>query len=144
MRYQARRPLPGFYATYNCYVWICRKLGSGAFVVGEKFCKDTFRFTRGEPKFRKSSQVAKRRYHADRGSRQINRPFNTDRIDGNAGSLDHPADFSPKYDSGIKINFNGSASTMTFHACAPGTGAIKDTNERPENALETEHLQRRY
>lgn len=102
VRYQARQPLPGPYATYNCHGRICRKLCAGAFVVGEKFCEDTFRFTRGEPKFRKSSQVAKRGYRADRGSRQIYRPFNTDRIDGNGGSLDHPADFSPKYDSGVE------------------------------------------
>ena len=81
---------------------MCQKLSGSAFVVGAKFRKDTFRFTRGEPKFYKSSDIAERGFCANCGSWLIYRAFKTDWIDVNSGSLDHPEDFSPKYHSGAE------------------------------------------
>ena len=55
-----------------------------------------------EPKFYKSSDIAERGFCTNCGSWLIYRAFNTDWIDVNSGSLDHPEDFPPKYHSGVE------------------------------------------
>ena len=99
VRYEASEPPTK--ASY-CHCRMCQQLSGSAFVLGVTFAKATFRFTRGEPKFYPSSDIAERGFCANCGSRLIYRPFNAEWVAVKAGSLDHPEDFPPKYHTGVE------------------------------------------
>ncbi len=102
VRYEATELVTGPYPSYYCHCRMCQTLSGSAFVLGTKFRRNSFRFTRGNPKFYKSSNIAERGFCANCGSWLVYRAFKSDWIDISTGSLDHPEDFPPKYHSGVE------------------------------------------
>ncbi len=99
VRYEAdERPLRIGY----CHCRMCQKASSAPCTVGVYFAKRTFRFTRGQPTFYKSSQIADRGFCADCGSRLVYRPSGSDSIAAEVGSLDRPEDALPSYHTGVE------------------------------------------
>ena len=78
-----------------CHCRLCQQTSGSVAAVGAVFRKETIRFTRGEPKLYKSSEIAERGFCARSGSRLVYRPFSTDWISIDIGSLDHPEDWPP-------------------------------------------------
>ena len=83
VRYESSEPP---YSASYCHCRMCQKLNGSTFVVAATFRKDTFRFTRGEPKLYKSSDIAERGFCANCGSRLIYRPFNAEWIAVKSGN----------------------------------------------------------
>lgn len=102
VRYEARDPLNNSTSAYYCHCRMCQKLSGSVVVVGIKVRKNSFRFTHGEPRFYKSSEIAERGFCTTCGSRLIYRPFETDWLGLDTGALDHPEFASPKYHTGIE------------------------------------------
>lgn len=100
--YEATDLVPGPYPSYYCHCRICQKLSGSAFLLATKFRRDGFRFVTGEPVFYKSSQIGERGFCPNCGSWLIWRAFESDWIDINTGSLDHPEDFPATYHTGIE------------------------------------------
>ncbi len=102
VRYVADEPLAGPTSSYYCHCKMCQKLSGSAFVVGVKARKKSFRFTRGEAKVFKTSEICERGFCADCGSRLFYRPFETDWLGIDTGSLDEPDHWPPNYHSGVE------------------------------------------
>ena len=71
VRYEASEP-PGTDGTI-CHCRICQKAYGNGFAVTADFASKAFRFTRGEPRMYKSSNVGERGFCADCGSPLIMR-----------------------------------------------------------------------
>ena len=85
-----------------CHCRMCQKASGGPFAVGVYFCGEAFRFTRGEAKFYRSSDIAERGFCETCGSRLIYRPLGGPSIAVEVGSLDHPKEVSPGYHTGVE------------------------------------------
>ena len=100
VRYESSDPpnLVGF-----CHCRMCQKAYGGVFAVFADFPGDAFRFTRGELRYYRSSEIATRGFCRECGS-PIS--FQYDGSSGPAimvGSLDHPEDWPPTWEhSGIE------------------------------------------
>ena len=99
VRYEARDPpLKIGY----CHCRMCQKASGAPCAVGVYFANRIFRFTRGQPKFYKSSQIADRSFCADCGSRLLYRPSGSESVAVEVGSLDRPEDAPPSYHTGVE------------------------------------------
>jgi len=83
---------------------MCQKALGGLFSYSVIFTKpnigDTFRFTRGKPKYFRSSEWAERGFCPECGTPLVFR--DSDGFGVMIGSLDHPEDFPPTGHSGIE------------------------------------------
>ena len=75
VRYEADEP--PHHVEY-CHCRMCQKHSGSAFGVSAAFRADSFRITRGAPKFYKSSDISERGFCADCGSSLIDRYFDPD------------------------------------------------------------------
>lgn len=91
VRYEADGPFVVDDGGY-CHCRMCQKAYGNGFGVFAAIRKDAFRFTRGEPKFYKSSNIAERGFCANCGSPLIFRYFDAEAVGILIGSLDHPGD----------------------------------------------------
>ena len=86
-----------------CHCRMCQQANGNLFIVWADFSEETFRFTRGEPRYYRSSEVATRGFCEQCGS-PIS--FQYDGSSGPAimlGTLDHPEDWPPTWQhSGIE------------------------------------------
>ncbi len=99
VRYESSEPP---YQSGYCHCRMCQKsLGN---VVGPYvfFYKSTFRFTRGEPKFYKSSDIAERGFCANCGSPIVFHLVGSDHYSIWIGTLDHPENVQPTEHWGIE------------------------------------------
>jgi hypothetical protein len=82
---------------------MCQQASGNLFIVWADFSDETFRFTRGEPRYYRSSEIATRGFCPECGS-PIS--FQYDNSSGPAimvGTLDHPEDWPPTWEhSGIE------------------------------------------
>ena len=85
-----------------CHCRMCQKASGAPVVVGVYFRLEAFRFTHGEPKLYKSSDIARRAFCANCGSRLIYEPLDSDSIAVEVGSLDNPEDAQPTYHTGVE------------------------------------------
>ena len=90
VRYESKEPpIQGFY----CYCTICQRSYGGLFQATVKFARSALRFTKGEAKYYRSSDFAKRGFCSECGSPIVFL------YEGNPnawiliGSLDHPEDW---------------------------------------------------
>jgi hypothetical protein len=81
---------------------MCQKAYGNLFGVFAIFPGDEFRFTSGEPKTYKSSELGLRSFCADCGTPLIMRYVGIPGVAVLVGSLDHPEDWEPKCHSGIE------------------------------------------
>ena len=86
-----------------CHCRMCQKSSGGLFLVFADFDGDAFKFTRGKPRYYRSSEIATRGFCPECGT-----PI-TFQYDGDAGpavgvgTLDHPEDWPPTWEhSGIE------------------------------------------
>jgi len=92
-----------------------------------KIYHNTFRFTRGEPKIYESAHVAERESRANRGqSADFSAPSIQTGPTALAGVPTIRRIFRQNMIQIWKISFDGSASTITFRACAPRTSSRQD------------------
>lgn len=90
VRYRsARPPLQGAY----CHCTMCQKTYGGLFMATIEFVHDDFKFTRGLPKYHRSSAVARRGFCGECGSPLVFAYDNSPNIWVLIGSLDHPEDW---------------------------------------------------
>jgi len=86
-----------------CHCRMCQKATGGLYLVYADFDGDAFKFTRGEPRYYRSSEIATRGFCPECGT-QI--AFRYDGDTGPAigvGTLDHPEDWPPTWEhSGIE------------------------------------------
>ncbi len=103
VRYEATEPPQ---EVGYCHCRMCQKNTGSAFGVFAAFQEDAFRFTRGEPKLYKSSDIAERGFCADCGSTVMARYYDPDHLLEKVwvyvGTLDHPEDAPPTGHSGIE------------------------------------------
>ena len=101
VRYEADEP--PHHVEY-CHCRMCQKHSGSAFGVSAAFRADSFRITRGAPKFYKSSDISERGFCADCGSSLIDRYFDPDDpyVWVGVGTLDHPGDAPPNQHNGIE------------------------------------------
>ena len=85
-----------------CHCGMCQRSSGSVVTASATFPKAAFHFTRGEPKFYKSSKIAERGFCANCGSRLVYRPFHADWIRVEMGSLDNPEDVPPTEHYGIE------------------------------------------
>ncbi|MGI9352315.1 MAG: GFA family protein [Rhizobiaceae bacterium] len=88
-----------------CHCRMCQRFSGAPILEGTTFPKDTFRFTKGEPKIYQSSKIAERGFCGDCGTPMIFRgivKYWTDWIVITTGSLDEPWRFPPTYHLGIE------------------------------------------
>jgi hypothetical protein len=82
---------------------MCQKASGGLFLVFADFPGEAFRFTSGEPRYYRSSEIATRRFCPECGTPIT---FQYDGSSGPAimvGTLDHPEDWPPTWEhSGIE------------------------------------------
>jgi hypothetical protein len=100
IRYESTRApeLVGF-----CHCRMCQKASGGLYLVFADFEGETFRFTSGEPRYYRSSEIATRGFCPECGTPIV---FTYDGDTGPAimvGTLDHPEDWPPTWEhSGIE------------------------------------------
>ena len=86
-----------------CHCRMCQKASGGLFLVFADFEGDAFKFTRGEPRYYRSSEIATRGFCPECGTPIA---FRYDGDTGPAvgvGTLDHPEDWPPTWEhSGIE------------------------------------------
>ncbi len=86
-----------------CHCRMCQKASGGLFLVFADFEGDAFKFTRGEPRYYRSSEIATRGFCPECGTPIA---FLYDGDTGPAvgvGTLDHPEDWPPTWEhSGIE------------------------------------------
>ena len=99
VRYEVSEPPQ---RTLYCHYRMCQRATGGLFEISAFFRNETFRFTLGEAKLYRSSDVAERGFCETCGSRLIYRSFGGPVIAVDVGSLDHPEDVSPDYHSGVE------------------------------------------
>ena len=101
VRYEASEP--PHHAEY-CHCRMCQKHTGSAVGVYAAIRADSFRITRGEPKFYKSSDIIERGFCADCGSSLMARYFDPDHpyVWVCVGTLDRPEDAPPTQHFGIE------------------------------------------
>jgi class 3 adenylate cyclase len=88
-----------------CHCRMCQKYSGAPILEGTTFPADSFRLTKGSPKFYKSSAIAERGFCADCGSPVVYRGligYWTNWIVVTTGSFDEPQRFPPTYHLGIE------------------------------------------
>lgn len=85
-----------------CHCRMCQRAYGGAFAVFAIFPEENLRFTSGQPKTYKSSEMGRRSFCADCGTPLIMTYVGTPGVGILVGSLDHPEDCAPKCHSGIE------------------------------------------
>jgi hypothetical protein len=85
-----------------CHCRTCQKASGAPVAVGVFFRDEAFRFTRGRPRFYRSSEIAERGFCPDCGSRLVYRPLGSGWISVEVGSLDRPEAAPPTYHTGIE------------------------------------------
>ncbi len=99
MRYESSDPPVD---VYYCHCRMCQKARGGPFSINGEFHRDKFRFTRGQPKFYRSSAWLERGFCAECGTPLASRYFKNGTIFVSIGSLDHPEDAPPEMHWGIE------------------------------------------
>ena len=101
VRYEAIRP--PHHAEY-CHCRMCQKWTGSPVEASAAIWADSFRITRGEPKFYKSSDIIERGFCGDCGSSLLSRYFNPDQpyVWVCVGTLDRPEDAPPTHHFGIE------------------------------------------
>ena len=101
VRYEASEP--PHHAEY-CHCRMCQKWTGSAVDVSAAIRAESFRITRGEPKFYKSSDIVERGFCADCGSPLVGRYFDPDHpyVWVGVGTFDHPEDAPPTQHFGIE------------------------------------------
>ncbi len=101
VRYEASEP--PHHAEY-CHCRMCQKWTGSAVDVSAAIRAESFRITRGEPKFYKSSDISERGFCADCGSSLMARYFDPDHpyVWVCVGTLDRPEDAQPNQHFGIE------------------------------------------
>ncbi len=133
VRYEASEPPQ---KTLYCHCRMCQKTSGGPFEVSAFFRNETFRFTRGEAKLYRSSDIADRGFCENCGSRLIYRSIGGSLTGVDVGSLDHPGDVSPEYHTGVERQ----VPWLTIHDDLPrmrteenpNIAALKAATEREE------------
>ncbi len=92
VRYESSDPP---YDVGYCHCRMCQKAGGGPYSLGAFIPATAFRFTRGEPKFYKSSAWAKRGFCETCGTPLVMYYLNSPDPGVSIGSLDHPEDWPP-------------------------------------------------
>jgi len=88
-----------------CHCRMCQKASGGQIHASAIFPRTALRFTRGEPKYYKSSPLAERGFCANCGSSLTYRPLLpnwSDWIDVVVACFDNPEDFSPTWHLGVE------------------------------------------
>lgn len=88
-----------------CHCRMCQRWAGAPLSVSATFPKEAIRFTRGEPKYYKSSPIAERGFCANCGSNLIYRglvPQWSDWLSIEVASLDNPQDFPPTWHVGVE------------------------------------------
>jgi hypothetical protein len=88
-----------------CHCRMCQRSSGGQGNAGAIFSREALRFTRGEPKYYKSSALAERGFCAGCGSSLTYRPLLpewSEWIDVTVASLDNPGDFPPTWHLGVE------------------------------------------
>ena len=91
VRYESEEPP---YDVSYCHCRMCQKSSGNPYFLGALIRAKAFRFTRGEPKFYKSSAWAERGFCAECGTPLIFRD-GTENYAVYIGTLDHPEDWPP-------------------------------------------------
>ncbi len=103
VRYEINQPMIG--ASY-CHCRMCtRASGDGPVIASAAFSFDAVRFTRGKPKFYKSSLIAERGFCGNCGTSLTYRllvPEPVGYLSMSVMSLDNPGDFAPTWHGGIE------------------------------------------
>ncbi len=92
-------------ATNFCHCRMCQRWAGGPMSASATFPKEAVTFTRGEPKYYKSSPIAERGFCANCGSSLIYRglvPQWSDWLAFRIASLDNPQDFPPTWHMGVE------------------------------------------
>ena len=88
-----------------CHCRMCQRSSGAQIGAGAMFTREALRFTRGAPKYYKSSPIAERGFCANCGSSLTYRPLVpqwSDWIDVDVASLDSPEDFAPTWHLGVE------------------------------------------
>jgi len=94
VRYEAGEPP---YKVGYCHCRMCQKTSGAPVAVGVYFNEQAVQFTKGEPKYYRSSEVAERGFCEHCGSRLVYRPLGTKSVSIDVGSLDNPEVAPPQY-----------------------------------------------
>ncbi|MCP4899300.1 MAG: GFA family protein [bacterium] len=122
-----------------CHCRMCQKATGGLFLIFADFEADAFKFTRGEPRYYRSSEIATRGFCPDCGT-----PV-TFQYDGDAGpavgvgTLDHPEDWPPTWEhSGIesKVPWYEISDDLP-QTTTEESGFLKDARDRKASAAPT-------
>lgn len=100
IRYEASEPP---IEVYYCHCRACQKAFGNVVGAWTQFRAKALRFTRGEPKLYRSSDVAERGFCSNCGTQLVVMGFETDEpIAVTLGSLDHPEDLRPEGHFGVE------------------------------------------
>ena len=102
IRYEISQPVIG---TGFCHCRMCQRFSGAPVAAFAVFPREAVRFTKGEPKYYKSSLIYERRFCANCGSSLTGRyyaPEASDWLGIRTASLDHPEDFAPTWHLGIE------------------------------------------
>lgn len=100
VRYEASRPP---IEVYYCHCRVCQRAFGNVVATWAQFAADSVRITRGEPRFYRSSDVARRGFCRSCGTQLVVIGFEADEpIAIAVGSLDHPEDLRPEGHFGIE------------------------------------------
>jgi len=102
IRYEISQPVIG---TGFCHCRMCQRFSGAPVAAFAVFPREAVRFTKGEPKYYKSSLIYERGFCANCGSSLTGRyyaPEASDWLGIRTASLDHPEDFAPTWHLGIE------------------------------------------
>lgn len=100
IRYEATEPPPN---VGYCHCRMCQQWTGNLFMSYAKFSNAAFRFTRGEPKFYRSSEWLERGFCANCGTQVCDRYLKGhDWVFATIGSLDHPEEWPPNEHFGVE------------------------------------------
>lgn len=102
VRFEISRPA---ITTGYCHCRMCQRFSGAPVAAFAVFPRDAVRFTKGEPKYYKSSLIYERGFCSNCGSSLTGRYFAPETADWlgiRTASLDHPEDFAPTWHLGIE------------------------------------------
>ena len=99
VRYEASEP--PFKVGY-CHCQMCQKASGAPVTVGVYFHEGIVRFSKGTPKYYRSSSIAERGFCEHCGSRLVYRLLESGEVSIDVGSLDDPDIAPPQYHIGIE------------------------------------------
>ena len=100
IRYEVCRPP---LEVYYCHCRVCQRAFGNVVGTWAQCAADSFRITRGEPKFYRSSDIAERGFCSNCGTQVVVMGFEADEpVAVSLGSLDHPEDLRPEGHFGVE------------------------------------------